>query len=45
MFEKEDKIIVLSKYWGNQLLLTFPNLSNKINILYNPCPRITINQK
>ncbi|HHT23371.1 MAG TPA: glycosyltransferase family 4 protein [Bacteroidales bacterium] len=45
MFEKIDKIVVLSKYWEDQLLLSFPNLSNKINILYNPCPRITINKE
>ncbi len=43
MFSMANQIIVLSKYWENQLLLSFPDLSDKINILYNPCPSIIIN--
>jgi glycosyltransferase involved in cell wall biosynthesis len=40
VFKASDKIIVLSDKWRSSILQKWPGLSDKLIILYNPCPVI-----
>ncbi|MCA0230357.1 MAG: glycosyltransferase family 4 protein [Bacteroidetes bacterium] len=44
LFEKADMVIVLSEYWKTELNQTFC-LSNKIEVLYNPCSKPDYSKK
>ena len=37
LFGKADVVLVLSKYWQDELCRTFGFKDNKIKVLYNPC--------
>ena len=37
LFGKADVVLVLSKYWQDELCRTFEFKDNKVKVLYNPC--------
>ena len=37
-FKNSDKVIVLSNWWKEELIKTLSTPSEKIEVLYNPCP-------
>lgn len=37
LFGKADVVLVLSKYWQDELCRTFRFKDNKVKVLYNPC--------
>ena len=43
IFSISDLIIVLSPHWGNLIKQNFPDNSNKIKVLMNPCPIVKRN--
>lgn len=44
-FKSSDKILVLSNSWKKWLIQKWPEFGDKIEVLYNPCPKVSIDDK
>ncbi|WP_289744116.1 glycosyltransferase family 4 protein [Muribaculum intestinale] len=42
LFEMADKIIVLSNWWKEEVTKAFPNVADRVCVLYNPCENIDL---
>ena len=42
LFLSSDKIIVLSNQWKSWIIQKWPELTDKIEVLYNPCPLVSL---
>lgn len=42
LFLSSDKIILLSERWKSWIIQKWPELSEKIEVLYNPCPLVNL---
>lgn len=40
LFGSADRVVVLSRMWADAVTHTFPELSSKVRVLFNPCPAI-----
>lgn len=45
LFSLADSIIVLSEKWKDSLLSSLPIEANKVKVIFNPCPRVTLTEK
>lgn len=43
LFEMADCIIVLSNWWRDEVKKAFPNVNERISVLYNPCEDVIVN--
>jgi glycosyltransferase involved in cell wall biosynthesis len=43
IFKKSDKILVLSNYWQDLIILKWPEMIKKVEVIYNPCPSVRLN--
>lgn len=40
LFHMADGVIVLSNWWKDEVLKTFPEITDNIKVLYNPCQKV-----
>jgi glycosyltransferase involved in cell wall biosynthesis len=43
-FLASDKIIVLSNIWKNWIIRKWPEFSNKVEVIFNPCPIVSLDK-
>ena len=45
LFSTADRCIVLSDFWRNALVEELGISPDKVTVLYNPCPEVTLNRE